>query len=548
MKKGFTLIELLAVIVILAIIALIITPVVQDIISSAKDSANKRSVEGHVKNVEYAIVGEAFNNGKENNYYDCVSGTDTVDTLTIPDSDKITCESYTIAAGMVEKALQCTDNVKNWGKKYDYIKGKGVIAASDNTNMFEYVDLSSSSNSSYGSNSNSELALTPGSYFVVLSYANATTDTKTGVNSDRTFNGIKLNTNGASCSVVDQKGYDVSGTDAINGIYQKLGSSTEIYRCNVNNNTTISYTSNIGSNANPEGVTLSAIKVSANENFTAVTSGGYGAGSYNGVAGPVLTNGQGQTIYGGRYLANVIPIYFNVTTGEKCDSSAWTANNALNAEVMKTGCLRFFAYMEDNLSYTMILDRNTTIWSLWRGNEYQTNALQQLKIDTNSWVNTITPSNYKNIYLSEGNELSYEIKYSDEEYKARLITTGEVSHIAGNANFNAYNATADDWYYLDGLTSVSTGATWQTQIATASEPSAYKWMFDYTKGCTNYGCTTTAAINTQGYWTSDVVSGNYNYFPVWAITSNGRLEAGNGVSSRPNGVRPVITVLKSILD
>ena len=89
MKKGFTLIELLAVIVILAIIALIITPVVQDIIASAKDSANKRSVEGHVKNVEYAIVGEAFNNGKESNYYDCVSGTDIVDALTIPDSDKI---------------------------------------------------------------------------------------------------------------------------------------------------------------------------------------------------------------------------------------------------------------------------------------------------------------------------------------------------------------------------------------------------------------------------------------------------------------------------
>ena len=103
MKKGFTLIELLAVIVILAVIALILTPIVQDIVASAKDAANKRSVEGHVKNVEYAIVDEAFNNGKETNYYDCVSGTDTVDALTIPNSDKITCESYTIVAGSVEK-------------------------------------------------------------------------------------------------------------------------------------------------------------------------------------------------------------------------------------------------------------------------------------------------------------------------------------------------------------------------------------------------------------------------------------------------------------
>src|SRR5574344_1055016 len=51
MKKNtvFTLIELLAVIVILAVIALIITPIVTGIISKAKDSADLRSAEGYVK-------------------------------------------------------------------------------------------------------------------------------------------------------------------------------------------------------------------------------------------------------------------------------------------------------------------------------------------------------------------------------------------------------------------------------------------------------------------------------------------------------------------
>lgn len=44
--KGFTLIELLAVIVILAIIALIATPIVLNIISSARRSAAARSAEG----------------------------------------------------------------------------------------------------------------------------------------------------------------------------------------------------------------------------------------------------------------------------------------------------------------------------------------------------------------------------------------------------------------------------------------------------------------------------------------------------------------------
>ena len=50
MKKGFTLIELLAVIVILAIIALIATPIVLDIIKDSKVAAKERSIE----NIEHA--------------------------------------------------------------------------------------------------------------------------------------------------------------------------------------------------------------------------------------------------------------------------------------------------------------------------------------------------------------------------------------------------------------------------------------------------------------------------------------------------------------
>ena len=48
MKKGFTLIELLAVIVILAVITLIVTPVVKDLIENARLASALRSVEGYV--------------------------------------------------------------------------------------------------------------------------------------------------------------------------------------------------------------------------------------------------------------------------------------------------------------------------------------------------------------------------------------------------------------------------------------------------------------------------------------------------------------------
>lgn len=60
-KRGFTLIELLAVIVILAIIALIATPIILGIINDAKSSAKKRSAELVYTGVEYAYVTAMYN-------------------------------------------------------------------------------------------------------------------------------------------------------------------------------------------------------------------------------------------------------------------------------------------------------------------------------------------------------------------------------------------------------------------------------------------------------------------------------------------------------
>ena len=55
-NKGFTLIELLAVIVILAIIALIATPIILGIINDSRTQARKRSAELAYTGVEYAIT------------------------------------------------------------------------------------------------------------------------------------------------------------------------------------------------------------------------------------------------------------------------------------------------------------------------------------------------------------------------------------------------------------------------------------------------------------------------------------------------------------
>ena len=65
MKKGFTLIELLAVIVILAVIALIATPIILNIVEDSKKSAATNSaqlyVDGLTKQIMAKNMSQAFN-------------------------------------------------------------------------------------------------------------------------------------------------------------------------------------------------------------------------------------------------------------------------------------------------------------------------------------------------------------------------------------------------------------------------------------------------------------------------------------------------------
>ena len=60
-KNAFTLIELLAVIVVLAIIALIATPIVMNTIKNAKKGAAERSADSYIKQVETAVAEERLN-------------------------------------------------------------------------------------------------------------------------------------------------------------------------------------------------------------------------------------------------------------------------------------------------------------------------------------------------------------------------------------------------------------------------------------------------------------------------------------------------------
>ena len=135
-KKGFTLIELLAVIVILAIIALIVTPVVSNIISSARKAANARSVEGHIKNIEYAIIQKAFEEGTGNlSIYDTITSDAALDATLpasnqLPAGDKINCTLLKISNGTVEKAEGCKE--EGWANSFEYTEGSGASAEASN--------------------------------------------------------------------------------------------------------------------------------------------------------------------------------------------------------------------------------------------------------------------------------------------------------------------------------------------------------------------------------------------------------------------------------
>lgn len=61
-NKGFTLIELLAVIVILAVIALIATPLIMNVINEARKNSSKDAAYGYIDAVEKSIVQALYSN------------------------------------------------------------------------------------------------------------------------------------------------------------------------------------------------------------------------------------------------------------------------------------------------------------------------------------------------------------------------------------------------------------------------------------------------------------------------------------------------------
>ena len=111
-KKGFTLIELIAVLVIMAILALIVTPLVMNIIRKAIIAADKRSIDAYGRSIELAIAGHLLDTGKFPT---------SIDQLSIEYSgDKVVCSTTQLNDDSSVYLTGCT--VK--GRTVDYAYGK----------------------------------------------------------------------------------------------------------------------------------------------------------------------------------------------------------------------------------------------------------------------------------------------------------------------------------------------------------------------------------------------------------------------------------------
>jgi len=237
----------------------------------------------------------------------------------------------------------------------------------------------------------------------------------------------------------------------------------------------------------------------------------------------------GNTVY-----ANGTAVYFNPETGATC-----TSGEAVSATGTKTGCMKWYTFNDGGSSsdsINLILDHNTTAlvgWNIINDSNVTgpSELLTQLQSDTSSWTGVTTRTDS---YSVSNGTATYTINYS--LYKARLITAAEIATITGNSSFVESINTDSSWFYLDSNN--------QTQTVTTIGDSDYKWLFDYTNGCTSYGCDIADTSN-YGYWTSTAVPTLTSL--AWTVYRAGSFDANNVHNASGVGLRPVITISKDNL-
>ncbi len=406
-RKGFTLIELLAVIVVLAIIALIATPIVLNLIKSAKKGAFARSAEGVVKSAKTY-------------YLETLVNMEPMQDITF------TCDNSKCISG--DKDLGVSGSM-----------GTGTVTIKTNGD-------------------------------ITLNLTNGTYTAKKEETSDK----ITITTNDGTTVKTYTITFDANGGE--------VGTSTK----------EVTENSTYGELPTPTRDGYNFLGW-----YTSETDGDKIESETN------VTITESQTLYARWEIpTGVLAILYLDPTdlSKECHAS-----NSVSTTGTKSGCMKWYAYAENNDTYTMILDHNTTAMVAWNSSGSTEDGMNEVKValesDTTGWI---------------GNP--------------RLITGQEVADITGNTEWTS----TGDWYYLDSNS--------QTRTATSEGASKYYWLYDYTWDCTDCGCKVADNSN-YGYWTSTAK----NSSNTWSVHRGGSLSYDSVSIFRRRGVRPVITISKSNL-
>ena len=224
-KKGFTLIELLAVIVVLAIIALIATPIVMNTIKKSQKGAAERSADNYIKQVETAVAeAKLENKSVPNGTYD-IDGNGNLTGAGLPDGKlEINMSGNKPTSGIIKienGGVSSTDTTMTVGdydvkynqenKKYEAIeKGSSTTTALCTANTSKVSALVYNSGnpgqeSSYTSQEVGLLASESGAYTTGVTYT-----CELGDNESKTF--FVLETNGDNVSLI--AGFNLGSTVA----------------------------------------------------------------------------------------------------------------------------------------------------------------------------------------------------------------------------------------------------------------------------------------------------------------------------------------------
>ena len=459
-RKGFTLIELLAVIVVLAVIALIGTPIVLNLINTAKKGAAEQSAIIYLKEIENYMILNQMNPEK----YPLK--------LEAGKSYQLTEEVYSdiaINTNNLIPVVYAEEKEKNFENNmyvgnYIYINGtypeSGIITIGENNTVKSAsMDISG--------------------------YA---------VDCDN----MQCNAIGKSKSdiirVKEVKITDKSVTELIEGDTLTLTAKV------LPDNATSKDIAWLSSDHNVATVENGIITAHREGTVTIVAKSGSKTDSISlkvkAKKGPTISMADKDQTY-------KAIIYLNPKNiDEYCDSKNFDSTTG-----KKDGCMRWYVYSDDDDSYTMILDHNTTALVAWNStgnNKVMKEIKEALDNDTNGWIGT-----------------------------AKIISADEVAAITGNKKFNESNSTSGKWFYLDDNS--------QNQTSTSKGESKYAWLFDYTNGCTSYGCNVDDSSN-NGYWTSSTVYDHSSN--AWRVRNYGNLRSQTVKDNASYGLRPVLTISK----